>query len=564
MLHYAVMKLKKYLMFLSCTTSCLFSQIDSVSFDLSAFYQKAGTNASYRIVDYNYRAAFCIVKAQDSSEYILKPNSAHGPFKHVAKDFHNSTLFEVESLNGVSSTYSTRFKYTYDSYSWLDLYSEEWTKSIVMYTYKPGFESYVLQQDGRKYGPYDNKPDLVWSNDTSTIYQVLKKDNQHFELFRDHKSLGHYKLYKCRYCGGKTDDDIVYSDMFKNRFGKHFLVQSDSLFGPLKTLKMSGISYVNHSNYFITHLIQNPHEDFCRLFRNKKDFGFQLTADAAGRYDMFPDSSLLFKAGYLKRYEFLEHEDEVYFYHSKFGLIDPPPVAKSKLTHKGLGVQILSNTNFYLEGLYGEYLTERFLYKKNKFIDAISNGFVVIDNNYLYEKDRQYYMNGKKLDLPKNEAFCVYHSDTFYVIKTGAKTWELYKNRVKQNTQNIDVNDNIKRFHFNYYPLQQQLVLSMVTGYPGKISHEKECPRGCYYYDYDIYRNKVVTDVDYTNSEDMVSLYGERKQITFQNKNSFVYDHRLYHFNLSRSDDYQDETGWHNQMLYLKKDKARLTIYLLR
>lgn len=563
MLHYAVMKLKNYLVFLSCTTNCLFSQIDSVSVDLSAFYQKAGTNASYRIVDYNYREAYCIVKTQDSSEYILKPNSAHGPFKQVAKDFCNSSLFEVETLNGVYSTYSTRFNQTHESYAWTDRYSHGWSKSIVMYAYNPGFESYVLQQDGRKYGPYDHEPSLVWSNDTSTIYEAFKKDGRHFELFKNRASLGHYKLYNCRNCS-TGDDDIVWLNLFKDRLGRHFLIQNDSLFGPLKTLKMSGIFYVNHSNYFNTHLIQNPHEDFCRLFRNKKDLGFQLTADATGPYNMFPDSSLLFKAGHLKCYEFLEHEDEVYFYHSKFGLIDPPPVAKSKLIQKGLGVQIISNTNFCLEGLYGERLNERFLYKKNKFIDAISNGFVVIDNNYLYEKERQYYMNGKNLNLPKNEAFCVYRSDTFYVIKTGAKTWELYKNRVKQQTPKIDVNDNINRFYFTYYPLQQQLVLSMVTGYPGKISYENECPNGCYSYHYDIYRNKVVTDVDYTNSEDMVSLYGERKQITFQNKNSFVYDHRLYHFNLSRSDDYQDETGWHDQMLYLKKDKARLTIYRLR
>lgn len=554
------MRSKSYLIFLVSAANSLCSQIDSATFDLSSFHRKAGRDVSYRIADYSYREKFCVLKTNDSLEYILKPDRVHGPFKGVS-NFHNESLFEVETMNGVYSTYSTRFNRMHEAYAWADAYVPELTRSITLYTYNPDFGTYIFQQDGRTYGPYKRTPGLLWSNDTSTIYQVFQKDNRHFELFRNRSSLGRYKLYKCRHCG-EGDQDIVYPNMFTDLRGRHFLAQQDSLFGPLKTLKHGGIWYMSGNRYFTTYLVQYKKEDFCRLFLGKKDLGFQLTKDAIGSYIMFPDSSLLFDAGYLKQYEFLKDEDELYFYHSAFGLISPPPVEKHTLIYGKLEVKIISNTLFYLRGFDGEKLKDLFIYKKNKLIDALSKGFSVIDNTYFYEKNGQYYMDGRNLNLPKNDAFCVFQADTFYVIKTGAKTWDLYKNRIRQQTQKVDIIDNIHSFHFSYYPLEKQLILGIETGYDYSVYWQKQCPNGCFLYEYDVYKNKPDNHVNGHNSEWLLSLYGESR-MSFRNNVSFIMDRKRYFFNSFKSDDYTDEWGWHSQELFLKKQKAALTIYAL-
>lgn len=550
----------KQLLFIVLFNNTLFSQIDSINFDLTTLYQKLGKNVSYVIKDFNFREKFCIIKTKDSLEYIIKPDDIHGPFKKVFGNFNLLTLFEVETITNEYATYSTKLNTFKVNVNWCDDYDEEWTKSIILYANKPIIGHYIIQQNGKMYGLFDNKPDLLWSNDTSTTYQVFKKDNKHFELFKNHTSLGNYKLYKCRYCG-KGDYDLVYLNMFSNKFGNQFLVQNDSLFGPLKILKNAGISYVNGDKYFSSHLIQNKNEDFCRLYWNKKDFGFQLTNDAT-EILMFPDSSIIIKAEYLKKYEFLKKEPEIYFYHSKFGLIDPPPIEKNKLVLKTLQPQIISNTNFCLTGLYGENLKEMYLYKKNKFIDAVSTFPLIIDNNYFYEKDWDYYMNGEKINLPKNDGFCVYNIDTFYVVKTSNKTWNLFKNRILQNTQKVDINDNIKSLRFIYYPIEKQLILSINTGYPNQFTYEKECPNKCYFLSFDIYNNKMVKNINEGNSEYEVSLRGGKEYFyKYITKKSFEFQKKIYNFNLSKNSYYHN---FDYEGIYLKQYPKNLIIYCVK
>lgn len=534
----------------------LFSQIDSISFDLNPFLQKVGINKNYFVKDFNFREMFCIIKTSDSLEYILTQNKLHGPFKQAPSYFHNTSLFQVETLNGEYVTYSTTLNTIIDSYHWADDYKEEWTKSIVIYKDKPIHGAYVLQQNGEMYGPFKNKPNLLWSNDTSTIYQVFKDNYKHFELFKDKKSLGKFHLSKCIHCS-KGDWDIVYHNMFETIFGNKYLIQKDSLFGPLKLLQTAGISYINGTKYFHAHILELPNENFSRLFYNKKDLGLQLTTNIKEQYfEMFPDSNLLINAGFLKKYEYLDSEPEIYFYHTKYGLIDPPPIEKKNLINKKLHPNVISNSNFYLGGYYGENLKEFYFYKKNKFIAALSSYPTIIDNNYFYEKDWDYYMNSTDLHLPKNDAFCVVNTDTFYVIKTSIKTWSLYKNRVLQSVPKID-SYFIHNLSFSYYPLTKQLILSIHWGHKENFC-QNDCPTAYY----DIYTKKQVYNLDFNNCETNVSLYGEyKKQLNYPSNNSFTFRNKAYTFDKSKWADYQNHEGWIYEHLFLKQRSNQLTVY---
>ena len=548
------MGFKPLLYLLLFFTNALFSQIDSITFDLKPFLQKLGINKNYFVKDFNFREQFCIIKSSDSLEYIIKPNSVHGPFKKVSDVLFNSTLFEVETIKGDYTTYSTLLNHDLDIQSWANKYQAEWTKSIIVY--KDFGRYYVLQQNGKMYGPFKHEPNLLWSNDTSTIYQVFKDDYKHFELFKDEKSLGKFHLSKGIYCS-KGDWDVIYRNMFETIFGNKYLIQKDSLFCPLKLLETAAISYINGTKYFHAHILQFPNENFSHLFYNKKDLGLQLTTNIKEQYfEMFPDSNLLINAGFLKKYEYLNNEPEIYFYHTKYGLIDPPPIEKENLINKKLHPNVISNSNFYLGGYYGENLKEFYFYKKNKFIAALSSYPTIIDDNYFYEKDWDYYMNGIDLHLPKNDAFCVVSADTFYVIKTSSKTWSLYKNRVLQSVPKID-SYFIHNLSFVYYPLTKQLILSIHWGHK-----ENFCKNDCPTAYYDIYTKKQVYNLDFNNYETNVSLYGEYKnRLSYPSKTSFEFRNKKYTFDKSKWADYQNHEGWIYEYLFLKRRSNQLTVY---
>lgn len=546
-----MMKLLTYIIsfFILITINCYSETIDSTSFDINILYSKIGNKSYFRIIQASTKSKFLLIKAKDSLYYILKPEKAHGPF-YECKSLNNGNLFWLtESKTLKEFIYSTASEKTIEIDADKGYYHDYRFPEKASTFYQKNGKFYILQNNEHEYGPFKLIPHILYSSGDKTYYQIYK-NNIDFELFENDLSLGTYSLMEDRYKNRFSDYAGTDVTIFKNK--KHeFYFDDGKLCGPYKKVKKQYIipRYGNGYGCY-KYLHQKAGDDFYTL--DWKDTLLHLSLETEFTYSTFqlcPDSSITTLATNLKKYRFLKDEPELYFFNTKNGLIEPFPIEKAYLHLQNNPYFDFLSKNFFL--YKNQYISGRehysfYLFYKSKYIDSLSieqaKTLTIINDNVFYKKNNKDYINGKELKLPENTTACIFKNDTFYVIKTGPTTWQLYKNRKLQQTQPVSVIDNIYKFVFQYSRKDQKLFLELYTGL-GDDFYRNTCPNGCYIIPFDVADGKKSTTIRYDNFERQEDLYStttptlniwEGKK---ENPSSFTVKKNKYKYNWMLVDD---------------------------
>jgi hypothetical protein len=501
---------KVLLLFITLLLSlgCRSQHLDSSRLDLNLLYNKLGNRDAFRIMTANAKAAFAILKASDSLYYILEPEKIHGPF-YLCTPLNGSNLFlilhESTSEQSIYETFSQKEIEITDHLYQESFYPYRSGRSVA---YKLNKEFYILQDDGQQLGPFPIAPALLFSDSVSTLYEVFK-DNYEFELYAGKTSLGTYRLLADRYHNWNSDFPRTDLTVFKNKSGQFFYSENGKLNGPYKDVihpYMSAAPRIGYSVY--KYLYQREGEDFYTL--NWRDSLLQIDLDrnlTHWTFQIFPDSSLTTEATNIKKFSFLRQEPELYYYNTRQGLIEPFPVNEKNFispTHRFFTP--LSKYAYYYDREYPSSVNGRiyYIFNKNRYIDSLYEKDLrtmsIVGNNLFYKKDSKDYMNGKLINVPYNEAVCIYKKDTFFVVKRTPSSWELYKNRKIQKTTPLRLTvDNLRHFSFQYAPATDELFLDIETGYGEGMS--MYCPNKCYGILYDIKKNLQAKYVRYAQME---------------------------------------------------------------
>lgn len=467
---------KAYFALIFFSFSFALAQVDSVF--ISFIHDFGASRAHIQYVDLD--VPYCLFK-KDDAYYVVSHKLVMGPYEYITA-LNNKGCFVTKSpgddrVTVINVRTHTAFDCDEAAGHWYE------RKMGVFFSYADKGKFFLENGYGAKYGPFKEKPVVLYSDSAEAWYQLYHKSNRNFDLYRNAEQGGSFSLKTplVSFFHSETYNPVFH--LFSDKDSMQYYFAGGALHGPYKRVK-EFVLYPAGAMY----ATQMAGQDFFVVRHKGKEIRMnekaQLTSSAIS---CLPDSSLIMLADETENYSDLSEERSYYYYHSEFGLTDPLPVEKAKCV-RPLSIAPLTKNYFCYDNVYDLYQNRHtwYMYRQNRYIDSVTDfaGITIVHDRLFYKKDNKDFADGQLLNIPANSAACILGKDTFYVVHYGGCQWKLFRNRKEQKLPAMKNCDNIVLFRFQYAPLRKKLFLEIFSGYKKERNGSSDwyCPNGCFIY----------------------------------------------------------------------------------